>query len=296
MARAGWLAVAAVLIGGLAGAGAPADAPAEATVTDAEGKEVKLSGLKFGPGTQRLAYLADPNGNTDEAKKGPLVLALREPHSTTYTAGVVTYVPLASVESIKYDYDKQVATVAVKGLSEPLAGTLQYKGLNVLQFEGAVDGKPTKFSGGGFAKGSIKAVSFADAKPLPARKGGPAWAVQINQKDAMHPTLKAGEFKFVYRLAGGTEVIADAATTHKSDPLKLDAAATAYTTLAVDANTSTVAVEVQSGDAVRIVVIPPTVEKDGKTATLLGALCEVEAGWKLFPLYAVKGMKRTKKE
>lgn len=285
-------AVGVLLFGGLAGA---ADAPTDATVTDADGKEVKVSGLKFGPGTHRLAWLADSNGDA-EARKGPLALTVREPHSTAYAKGIITYVPLTAVESIKYDYDKQVASVTVKGLSEPLAGTLQYKGLNVLSFDGMTDGKAARFSGGAMTKGNIKAVSLADAKPVPARKSGPAWAVQIDQKTAMNPTLKAGEFKFLYQLPGGGEVLSDAATTHKSDPLKLDDTVTAYTTLAVDANTSAVAAEVQVGETTRIVVIPPTADRDGKPATLVGVVCEVDAGWKLFPLHTIKSMKRAKKD
>lgn len=294
MSRRVWAVAGVVLAGWLAGAlSRAAEAPTEATVTDAEGKEVAVGGLKFTVGTRRLAWLADPNGATEDAKKGPLALELREPHSTTYAKGIVTYVPLRSVESIKYDYDKQVTAVAVKGLPEPLAGTLAYKGINVLGFDGTADGKPAKFSGGAFTKGNIKAVAFAGASAPPERKGASPWLVQIDQPKAMNPTLKASNFKFLYQFPGGADVLADAAVTHKSDPLKLDDAKS-YTTLAVDPNTQVIAAEVQVGDAERVVVIQPTIEKDGKTGTLVGLLGEVEAGWKLFPLHTVKTMKRPK--
>ena len=35
---------------------------------------------------------------------------------------MITYVPVGSVDSIKYNYEKKVALVSVKGLPEPLAG------------------------------------------------------------------------------------------------------------------------------------------------------------------------------
>lgn len=295
MRRVWWAAVGLALAVGL---GARADAPTEAAVTDADGKEVKVAGLRFGLGTHRLSWLADPTGETEDAKKGPLALELREPHSTTYAKGlgVLTFVPLASVESIRYDYDKQVAAVAVKGLPEPVAGTLQYKGINVLGFDGTADGKAAKFSGGAFTKGNIKAVAFPDAKPAPARKAGIYWNVQIDQPKAMDPTLKAGNFKFLYQFPGGVEVLADAGTVRKGDPLKLDDAAKAWTTLAFDQKTSVAAVEVLIGDTERVVIITPEIEKDGKKGTLVGLLGEVEAGWKLFPLHTIKSMKRPRKD
>jgi hypothetical protein len=280
----------------LAGGLQAVDTPTEATVTDAEGKEVKVSALKFGTGTHRLSWLADPAGTTDDVKKGPLALVLREPHSTTYSKGIITYVPVGSVESIKYDYDKQVASVAVKGVTEPLAGTLQYKGINVLAFSGTVDGKATTFSGGAFTKGNIKAVAFPDAKPVAAKKGASSWVIQIDQPKAMDPTLKAGNFKFLYQFPGGVEVLADTATVRKGEPLKLDDSVKSFTPVAVDQNTHMAAVEVQAGDAEKVVVIPLEIEKDGKKGTLAGLLGEVDAGWKLFPLHTIKNMKRPKKE
>lgn len=273
----------------LAAAPRAADAPAEATVTDVDGKEVKVSALKFGTGTRRLAWSAD-----GDDKKGLLVLELREPHSTTYAKGVVTYVPVGSIESIRYDYDKLLASVAVKGVPEPLAGTLQYKGINALAFEGTAGDKAAKFGGGVFTKDHIKGVAFEGAKPVPARKAAP-WQVQIDQAKAMDPTLKAGNFKFLYQYAGGAEVLADAAAVRKGDPLKLDGI-TQLAVLAVDQNTHVAVVEVLAGESERVVVIPQEVEKDGKKGVLVGLVGEVEAGWKLFPLHTIKVMKRPKKD
>jgi hypothetical protein len=290
-----WAVAGLALALGIGAASRAAEAPAGAEVSDADGKDVKVTGLKFGLGTRRLAWLADPSGETDDAKKGPLALEVREPHSTTYKQGVVTLVPLASVESVKYDYDKKLARVAVKGLPEPLVGTLEYQGLNVLAFSGTAGGKAATFRGGGLTKGSIKAVVFPDARPLPGRKGLSAWQVQIDQPKAMNPTLKVGELKFLYQLPGGAEVLSDSAAAHKGEPLRLDASVRSYTRFALDPNSRVVVADV-AGDKERVVVIPPTTEKDGKAATLAGVLGEVEAGWKLFPLHTIKGMKRPQKD
>lgn len=292
MLRWGWGAFGLVLVGGLVAA----DPPAEATVTDGSNREVRVAALQFGAGTRRLAWLADPAGATEDAKKGPLVLELREPHSTNYAQGIVTYVPLGSVESIRYDYDRLVAAVAVKGVPEPLAGTLQYKGVNVFAFDGTADGKPVTFSGGTLAPSRIRAVTFAGARPAPARKEAAAWQVQIDQPKALNPTLKATNFKFLYQRADGTEVLADAATVRKGDPFALDASVTLFTVLAVDPNTRLAVVEVQTGAVEKLLVIPQEVERDGKKAVLVGLVGEVEAGWKLFPLRAIKGGKPSKRE
>jgi hypothetical protein len=207
----------------------------------------------------------------------------------------MTYIPLGSIESIKYDYEKQVASVSVKGVTEPLVGTLQYRGVNVLAFSGSADDKATAFSGGAFTKGNIKAVTFPDARPLPPRKGSP-WLIQIDQPKAMDPTLKASSFKFLYVFPGGVEVLADAATVRKGEPLKLDDSVKAFTPVAVDLNTQMAAVEVQIGDVEKVVVLPLQIEKDGKKGTLAGLLGEVDAGWKFFPLHTIKNMKRQKKD
>ena len=40
----------------------------------------------------------------------------------------------------------------------------------------------------------------------------------------------------------------------------------------------------------RVVAVPLTLEQNGRTGTLVGLLGEVDAGWKLFPLHAIKVM------
>src|ERR1700722_1664731 len=136
------------MITALVAATAQADDPTPddtATVLSVGGKETKVTGVKFTAGTHRLAWLADPNGKTEDARRGPMALEVREVQSTTFTKGVITYVPIAHLESVKYDYESKAVNLSVKGIKEPLKGTLQFKGLNALTFSGSVDDKSTTF-------------------------------------------------------------------------------------------------------------------------------------------------------
>jgi hypothetical protein len=277
----------------LAARSAADDPPAEsaAVVTDATGKEVELTAVKLTTGTRRLAWLADPKGATDDARKGPLALEVREPHSTTFTKGVLTLIPVSGVQSVRYDYDKHLMAVSVKGLNDPITGTLQFKGINVLALEGSAGGVPAKYTGGVPGAAGIKGVAFPGARPLPVRPtGGAAWGVQIIQPAAKDPTLPARNLKPLFAFPGGVEVLLDALPVRKGDPVNLTGAGVKrLEVLAVDPNTQFAAVEVQPEDGPeRVAAVPLTLEHDKKTGTLIGWLGEVEAGWKLFPLHAVK--------
>ena len=50
--------------------------------------------------------------------------------------GILTLVPVAHLEAATYDYDKKVASLAVKGLKGPLTGSLEYRGVNALGIGG----------------------------------------------------------------------------------------------------------------------------------------------------------------
>jgi hypothetical protein len=284
--------LAAVLLGTIAGAQDPPP-KGEAVVVDVEGHEIKLSNVKFSTGTRRLAWLADPKGSTEEARKGPLALEIRETQSTTFAKGVVTLIQLAHVESAQYDYEKQLARVRLKGLKEPLTATLQYKGINVLGLSGLVDGKATTWSAGSQGKSPVKAlksVTFSGASPLPeARSTGTTWSVKIVQPKAGDPTLTVRNLKLLYQFPGGIESLDDAIPVRKGAVLPLNGTVKRFEILATDTNTNLAAAEVETTTGPeRVVIVPLTKEQDQKTGTLLGFLGEVEAGWKLFPLHTIK--------
>jgi hypothetical protein len=299
--RSCWSCLILGLATGITGTFTRADDPlpeGSAVVIDGDGKEVKLTGVKFTTGTRRLAWLADPNGATDDAKKGPLAVEVREVQSTTFTKGIVTLVQLAHVESAKYDYEKQVVNLSVKGLKEPLTGTLQYKGLNVLGFAGSVDGKVAAFSGGVMGKSAakaVKAVTFSGAKPLPEPKlTGTTWAIQIVQPKSNDPTLTVRNLKVLYQFPGGVEHLEDGIPVRKGALLSLNGMVKRLEIVATDTNTNMAAAEVETTTGPeRVIVVPLTQEVDKKTGTLIGFVGEVEAGWKLFPLHTIKIMTLT---
>ncbi|QDU19576.1 hypothetical protein [Urbifossiella limnaea] len=269
---AGW-----VLLGAAVAVGQPAkDDSRAATLTDATGKEQALTGVRFTGGVRRLGWLGGP-------KDAPAALELREPDSTTFQKGVTTLIPLGAVEAVRYDYAKVAVAVAVKGLPAPLAGSLQFKGINTC----ALDSAAGKFAGGG--KDGFRSLVFAGAVPLPVRPAGAAWAVTVEQPKAMNPTHAVRNLKALYA-AGAAEWLADDLPLRKGSPLKLDAAAFKKLELvAVDANTQTAAAELTPADGPqRLIAFPLTRERDGKTGLLLGLLGEVDAGWKLFPLHTVR--------
>lgn len=289
-----WAALGIGLIGGLAllAGRTTADEPAAGSVvvTDSTGKDIVLESFKLTTGSRRLAWLAEPKGPTDDARKGPLALEIREPHSTTFTKGIVTLVPLASVESVRYEYDKQNMAVSVKGLAEPIHGTLQFKGINVLALEGSAGGVPTKYSGGVPATG-IKGLAFRGAKPLPPRPTPTAaWAVQIVQPQAKNPTLTVRNVKPLFAFPGGSELLLESLPTRKGEPLAFTGVGRMrIEVLSVDPNTQLAVFEVVSEDGPeRVVVVPLTMDHDKRTGNLIGLLGEVEAGWKLFPLHTIK--------
>jgi hypothetical protein len=238
--------------------------------------------VKFAAGTRRLGWLADPQGPTPDDRLGPVAVELREPHSTTYTEGVLTLVPVAHLEAATYDYANKVASLTVKGLKAPLTGSLEYRGVNVLGLAGTA---------GTAGKAAVKAVTFPDPRPVPKRTG-PLWAVQIAQPAAENPTLQVRNLKVLYRLPGGGEQLADTLQVRKGPPLSVNAELKRFELLAKDPNTGFAAAEVETTSGPeRVVAIPLAADAEKKAGALVGFVGEVDAGYKLFPLHTVKVIK-----
>ncbi len=277
---------------GLAGAWAQEPVvppPAETVITDVDGKVTKLANAKLTTGTRRIGWLADPKGTTPDEKLGPQVFEVREPNSTTLAKGVITLVPVASVESAKYDYEKLSVNLAVKGLKDPIQGTLQYKGINTIGLAGTADGKATTLTAGVLGKAAVKSVIFPKAVPLPASKaGGVTWAVQIVHPAANNPTVKARNLKALYQF-GTVEQLVDGLPVRKGMPIPFDAKLTRFEMLANDPNTNFAAAEIETGAGnEKLIAIPLTLEQDKLKGTLVGLVGEVEAGYKIFPLHTIK--------
>lgn len=289
-----------------AGLFAQTDEPAasEAIVTDGDGKEHKLSKLKFTTGTKRLAWLADPQGTTEDAKRGPLALELRESTSAMPLAqGIITLIPLSSLESAHYDFEKELVSLHIKGLTQPLTGALFYPRVNVLGFSGMDDGKAATFTGGIRGKPIVKTAIFGGAQAHARSKGGAAWNIRIvkTKKDEPvvvdNPTLTARNLKVLYSFPGGIERLVDGTPTRKGQPVLFDDKLKRFEMLANDFNTNLAAAEIETAAGPeRIIAIPLTLEDGKKTGTLAGILGEVDAGWKLFPLHTIKVITPSKRK
>jgi len=264
-------------IGAFADEPKPIDKEGRATLVDSAGKQHTLTSMRFTAGVRRLAFLGDRQGSTDEARKGPLALEVREPNSTTFQKGVVTLVPLASVESVKYDYQKLTMSVGVKGQVE-LAATLQFRGINVFSLEANTGGTPAKFSGG-IPKDGIASIAFSGAVPVPARTPVTSWSIQIVQPAAKNPTLVVRNLKALYAFPGGIEQLADSVPVRKGESLRFDSKLKKLEVVAVDQNTMMAAMEVQTeGAAERLVATPLTLEQEKRTGILIGLIGEVDHG------------------
>ena len=269
----------------------------EAVVTDVDGKEHKISSVKFTTGTRRLARQADPKGSTEDSKKGPLALEVRESTSAMPLRRNRHTRPCRQPRIRQIRLREERVALGVKGLSHPLTGALFYPGVNVLGLSGSGDGMTVGFVGGVRGKTGVKSAVFGDAQPVAKSKGGTAWKIQIvkTKKDEPvvdDPTLIARNLKVLVSFPGGIEQLFDGIPVRKGAPIPFDASLKCFELLANDFNTNFAAAEVEAGGTPeRVIAIPLTIEQDKKTGSFVGILGEVDAGWKLFPLHTIKTIK-----
>jgi hypothetical protein len=268
------------------------------TIVDAAGETVTLKSATLTAGVRRLAWLAEPNGTTDDAKKGPLAFEMREPNSTTFVNGILTLVPVSSIASCNYDYEKKTMNLKVAGVETPLEGSIEYVGFNALGLDADVDqGKAgvaaVKYRGGNLKGGGIRSLTFKDPKPWERKPlANPlTWIVQVADARAKNPILTVMNLQPLYRFPDGTEKIIGTLPFQKT--LKLPW---------VDIRSLKLEPPMMKGQAAEMVVankdgkeqtLSPmtTLEIDGKKATLLGLIGEVSVGYKLIPLHTIQELK-----
>jgi len=267
------------------------------TVLEPTGESTPLTNAQFTQGTRRLAWLADPKGTTEDAKKGPLAFELREPGSSTFVQGVLTLIPLSSIEGMKYDYEKKLFTLQAAGIVAPFTGSLEFIGFNAIGLEAEVKkgtaGIAVVKYRGGQAKGGIRGISMTGAKPYERKPDANAmhWSVQILDAKAKNPVINVTNLRPLYRLPDGTEKFLPVLPFQKT--LQLDWA---------DVRGFKHEPPAMKGQPAEVIVVgkdgkeqtlsPKTIlEQDGKKATLLGLLGEVPGGFKLIPLHTILELK-----
>jgi hypothetical protein len=283
--------IAVLLFAGLArlsADGIAADPPKDAkddgqlVITDANGKEIILPQWKIAGGTRKPGWLTGKKADYFE---------MRESGSTTYQDGVMTFVPLQRIQSIKYDYDLQTASVQLAGMEKPLSGTTKFKDFNTIIIETELDqgksGVAAQRYRGGVIKVGFKQVKFPDAKaPEPKPAMGKLFSFLVAPEGKGKPVvMTATNVQALYRLGDGTEKLLPWLMFKKS--LKVEIGNIQKMHIGdyyPKEKTAECEVTLKDGMQLSLMVLSHATV-DGKAATLVGLLGEVPFGWRLFPIH-----------
>jgi hypothetical protein len=301
--------------------------PAEAgtlIVIDAAGKERKLKPWKIVSGTRPLGWLApaapkdEPDKKDDKEnaaprpgaprieglkpgeKKGPTgpeALAFREENSTDYQEGVITLIPIDRVRTIDYDNEKRTVAIRVATNDKPDAdelviGSTKFVGVNRLTIEASVNVEDIgpvdlRFLGGAAEKG-VRAIRFPAPKaPAVLPAGRPAFVVVGDRKNIQ----KVFDLQPLYQLGDGREQAMTLLLfkgSSEAGPAKVDLTKISKL-LMVDSKVpegKEVDVTLKSGTSETVTLL-----KGGKLgekeATLVGLVCRVPGGYKLYPVHTI---------
>lgn len=256
-------------------------------VTDGTGSEFALKKWKIVAGTRNLPW---------EPGK-PDAFELRELGSSTFKDGIVTLVPVSRIQEVSWDYDKQIMTVRVAGLEQPLTGSTKYKDINVLTIEAEVDkgnaGVAVLRFRGGPSKGGIRSVKFPDAKApekQPEVTSRHSFLVPAEGKSKAGPaTHQATNVRPLYRVAGGEESLSYLLF---KKTLKVEMEGVARLSVgAYSAKDRTAECELKLKDGMNLsVTLLTTFPIDGKPVSLLGFVGTAPAGYRLFPVHTISQM------
>ena len=267
-------------------------------LVDATGKEHKVTGYRVTAGARRLGWLVpgnvtkkkDPKDKSPVvATEGPEALVVRDDASIRFLEGVVTLVPLTQLRTVRFDNEKgtMTAIVAIGAKAEEdvsLSGTTKYKGINKITLEAEVDkgdaGVATLTFQGGILKGGIRAVTFLAPKVEATKPGRPA--VVITQDDDVKKTHKVSDLMALYRLPSGGEKLLPTMMFKKT--LKMDLAKVKTINVSSEKEADSVWQVVQKDGEEASLTPLGTLPINGQTATLIGLVGKVPAGYKLFPI------------
>ncbi len=259
-------------------------------ITDAAGKEQKVTAWTFTNGIRRLAWLAPPD-KAKEKTAGPEALVIRDELKFNFAAGVVVLVPLEQIRSIRYEEEKVTVRVAVSPNDEDdivLVGTTAYKGINKLTLEADVDkgeaGIASLTFQGGIPKG-IKGVRFPEPKVTPFKPGRPAVVTTLD-KD-VQTIHKVHDLQPLYQLAGGGEKLSTTLMFKKT--LKLDVSKIKKISVNEGDEDSVWRVIQKEGEDDTLSLLTATT-LDGQKATLVGLVGRVPFGYKLIPIKRVQSI------
>lgn len=293
MHRCAWIgcALISVAVAGLAAPAGEKKADAPLVIVNAQNKEVNLKGWRLTAGIRRMPAAGS---------KGPECLEFRDEHSTTYQAGILTLVPVASLRKLDYDYAKKTVTavVATESKDVTLLGTTKFPGINRLTIEGDADLGALGFAAvkfqGGNAKGGVIGVRFPAPQPIPAVTERTTVIVGEDKDRTRHVVA---ELTAPYQLADGTVRLMPQLHFKKTVKIELAKIAALRHVEAEDKKQTSFDFEVtlQSGEKHTLTLLTKVELDGGKSATLSGLFGKVAVGYQLFPAHTIAEL-RTEEE
>lgn len=263
------------------------------TLTDPAGKSVALRKVRITRGTRSLSV------SPDDPNKKPAAptefLEFREEHSTAFVDGIVTLVPLRSVEQVAFAAEEKKVTTQVllaEGKKTTLTGTTRYKGINWLALDYEADlaglGKALLTFRGGEPKSPGGTLRFPAATPVPPLPEGPkTWIIAQDKENTRHevvglvPLYQVGKTQSPQPdLHFRVDVKMPLTSIRKLEAINEKGAGLAFNVTPNDGTATRLVLNSSIGD-------PKTGPR------LLGLLGRVSAGYKLFPAHTIAVLART---
>jgi hypothetical protein len=258
--------------------------------------KILLKDAHFTAGTRRLSWLVAPDKPVNPKAKnvGPEYLEFREEKSTGFKDGIVTLVPIASLQRLEYDHDNKLVRAAVKqaGAKElTLVGSTKFVGVNKFSLEGTAAKTDVGVAGAlqfqdGLMKVPFRGFAQSGAGPVEALSGRSATVIAQDKEKTQHevqglmPLYRVGAGQ---RLAGvlmfqkvGQLDVAKLAGIRRLPP------ADKKQTIAHDYEVTQL-----GGDKQKLTLLEKTQLSDNQPAILVGLLGRVPAGFKLFPPHTI---------
>jgi hypothetical protein len=255
---------------------------------------IRLKDAHFTSGTRHLSWLADEEKSGKKAKNpGPEHLEFREEKSTAYKDGIITYVPLASVQRIEYDHDKKLVSVTIKSAGDKdlvLTGSTKFVGINKFSLDGTADKTAVGVGGAlqfqdGLLKAPFRGFAQQGAKGASAPTGRPAVVVAQDKEKTQHAVhgLTA-----LYRVGAGQK-LAGVLMFQKVGQIDIGKLAHLRQLPADKKQTASHDYEVTEagGEKQKLTLLEKTQLNDTQPATLVGLVGRVAAGHKLFPPHTI---------
>jgi hypothetical protein len=276
------------------------------TLTDANGKEHKVTDWKWLNGTRRLTWLATDKDEPakekgkEKGKKvkqpaavGPEAFVIRDDEKINFKAGVVTLIPVDRLRSLSIDTDKKMLTVkaATGGKDDvTLEGTTRFTDINWFSLEADVDrgeeGVASFKYQGGSAKGNVRSIRFPATKVEAIKPGRPA-VVQTMDKNVKRDH-KVSDLMALYAVSGGREKLSPLLMFKKT--LKLDVnKIKSIVNAGEESDDVTWQVTQKGGDETTLTLLERTTI-DGQAAQLVGLVAKVPVGFKLFPVRRISSI------